>query len=336
MSDEPERAAARGDPATGVTAAEVDGSGLPVSPDVADPPVSPDTADPPVSADGGYATATAVPVERRGLDHGLRQTLAIAGTEYRLAIRNRWAVAMTVVFAAFALGLTTFSGAAVGPDGYGRTVASLAVLAVYLVPLVALAFGYDAIVGRAESGWLQALFALPVGRGRIAVGAAVGRVVVLASAIIVGFGIAGGFLLAEFGLAGFDVYAGFLLATVGLGAVFLALAVLLSTLAGEKAHALGLALLAWAWFVLVHDLLALGVIAATSLPDAAVSALLLANPTGIYRALVLGGLGAAGDAGYAGVIAEAGFGDGALLVALIVWIVVPIGLATLAIRRRNV
>ena len=286
--------------------------------------------------DGGYATATAVPIERGGRGHALRQVLVIAGTEYRLAVRNRWAVAITVVFAAFALGLTTFSGAPVGPDGYERTVASLAVLAVYLVPLVALAFGYDAIVGRAEMGWLQALFALPIGRGRIAVGAMLGRAVVLAAAIVVGFGIAGGFLLVEFGIAGFDAYVGFLLATIGLGLAFLAVSVLLSTLAREKAHALGLALLAWAWFVLVHDLLSLGLIAAVSLPDSVVTALLLANPAGVYRAIVLGGLGAGGDAGYAGILAEAGIADGALLAAFVAWIVLPICLATVAIRRRNI
>ena len=285
--------------------------------------------------DGGYATATGFAVEG-GRARGLRQAFVVAETEYRLAVRNRWAIAMTVVFAAFALGLTTFSGAEVSPEGYERTVASLAVLAVYLVPLVALAFGYDAIVGRADSGWLQTLFALPVSRGWIALGTTLGRAVVLASALVIGFGVAGGFLLREFGLAGFETYVGFLLATVGLGLVFLAIGVALSALATEKAHALGLALLAWAWFVLLHDLLALGVISAASLTDDAVSALLLTNPAGVYRAIVLGGLGAGGDAGYAGVLAEAGLSTTVLVGTFLGWLLVPVALSVLAIRRRAV
>ncbi|RQG91816.1 ABC transporter permease [Natrarchaeobius chitinivorans] len=289
-----------------------------------------------VQPDGGYATLTDADVGRAG-DSGTwyRQLLVVAETEYRLAIRSRWAIAMTGIFAAFALGLTTFSGSSVSPEGFERTVASLAVLAVYLVPLVALAFSYDAIVGREESGWLHTLFALPVERAWLVVGSALGRAVVLASATILGFGIAGGFLLREFGLAGFDAYVGFLLATAGLGLAFLAIGVLVSSLAREKTHALGISLLVWAWFVLVHDLLGLGLIAAFDLSDAAVSAMLLANPTGIFRALVLGSLGAAGDAGFATVLADSGLSSGLLVAALLAWIVLPTTLAALAIRRRR-
>ena len=286
------------------------------------------------AADGGYETATAaVPaVDRRD---GPRQALVVAETEYRLAVRGRWAVALVGLFAAFALGLTTFSGASVSPDGFERTVASLAVLAVYLVPLAALAFGYDAVVGREERGWLQALFALPMSRAGIVVGTFLGRGIVVAGATILGFGIAGAFLLAEFGLAGFDAYVGFLLAAVGLGLSFLAIAVLLSTIAREKTHALGLALLAWAWFVLVHDLLALGLIAAFALPDAVLSAFVLANPAAVFRTLVLGVLGAGGDAGFAAALAQAGLSSGVLVAALVVWIVVPTALAAVCIRRRR-
>lgn len=298
----------------------------------------------PPQTDGGYkpvptamAANTETPTVGNGTGSGqwYRQLLVVAETEYRLAVRGRWAIALTAIFAAFALGLTTFSGASVSPDGFKRTVASLAVLAVYLVPLIALAVSYDVVVGREESGWLQTLFSLPVDRAWIVVGAALGRAVVLASAAVIGFGVAGGFLLQEFGLAGFETYVAFLLATVGLAIVFLAIGVFVSTVASEKTHALGISLLVWAWFVLVHDLLGLGIIAAFDLSEAAVSAMLLANPTGIFRALVLGSLGASGDAGFAAVLAESGLSTGVLVGALVAWIAVPIALAALAIRRRR-
>ena len=289
--------------------------------------------------DGGYGAVatreTETGVDGLGSGRWYRQLLVVAETEYRLAVRGRWAIALTSIFAAFALGLTTFSGSSVSPEGFERTVASLAVLAVYLVPLVALAFSYDAVVGREESGWLHTLFALPVDRGLIVVGTSIGRAVVLSSAALIGFGVAGFFLLQEFGLAGFDAYAGFLLATIGLALVFLAVGVLVSTLAAEKTHALGISLLAWAWFVLVHDLIGLGMIAALDLSETAVSAMVLANPTGIFRALVLGSLGAAGDAGFAAVLAESGLSTSVLAAALAAWIVLPIALAAVAIRRRR-
>lgn len=287
-------------------------------------------------ADGGYGTVADAEFGRAS-ESGTwyRQLRVVAETEYRLAVRGRWAVALTAVFAAFALGLTTFSGSSVSPEGFERIVASLAALAVYLVPLVALAFGYDAVVGREESGWLQTLFALPVERAWIVVGTVLGRAVVLASATVIGFGVAGGFLLWEFGLTGFDAYVTFLLATVGLGLAFLGIGVLVSTLAREKTHALGIALLIWAWFVLVHDLLGLGLVAAFDLSETAVAAMLLANPTGIFRALVLGSLGAVGDAGFATILAESGLSMGLLLGALLAWIALPTALAALAIRRRR-
>ena len=167
-------------------------------------------------------------------------------------------------------------------------------------------------------------------------GTAVGRAVVFTSAVAIGFGIAGVLLLREFGLSGFDAYAGFLLATAGVGLAFISVGILVSTLVAEKTHALGLSLLAWAWFVLVHDLIGLGVIAALDLTDTAASALLLANPTGTFRALVLGSLGAAGDAGFAAILAESGLSTTILLAGLFLWISLPLSLAAVLIRYRRI
>jgi len=43
----------------------------------------------------------------------------------------------------------------------------------------------------------------------------------------------------------------------------------------------------WVWFVLVHDLIALGVVAAFELPDAVLSAFVFSNPVSTFRVLVL-------------------------------------------------
>ncbi len=284
--------------------------------------------------DGGVTTIVEAPVEQGRLAN-VADIRTIAGIEYRLAVRNRWALALTAVFAAFALGLITFSGASVGPDGFDRIVASLAVLAVYLVPLGALAFGYDAIVGAEDNGWLQALFALPIRRWRVAIGTYLGRAIALVAAIAIGFGIAGGMLIAEFGLAEWSTYTVFMLGAIALGLSFLAIALVLSSLAREKTHALGGALVVWAWFVLVHDLLALGVIAAFRLSDAAVAALVLSNPAGVFRILVLGMLGAGGDAGFATVMSAAGLSYPVLVAAMIAWIVIPLIVAGVLIQRRR-
>lgn len=287
-----------------------------------------------VRSDGGYLTGFEGFRESKDTTNG-QSFLPIARTEYRLAIRNRWAVALTIVFAAFSLGLVTFSGASIGPEGFNRVVASLAVLAVYLIPLGALAFGYDAIVGAHEDGWLAALFALPVDRWKILLATYLGRAVALTAAVVIGFGAAGAILLREFGLQGLDAFTVFLFGSVGLALAFLGIAVLLSTIAREKTHALGAALVVWMWFVLIHDLLSLGVAAAVQLPDWSVAAMILSNPAGIYRVIVLGELGATGDAGFASIMATAGLEPVVLLFGLLLWITVPLIIAGLIIQRRR-
>ncbi len=265
----------------------------------------------------------------------LQRVLHIAGMEYRLAVRGRWALGLTTVFALFGVGLATFSGADVAPAGYERTVASLAALAVYLVPLAALAFGFDTIVGREESGWLHALFALPLARSRVVLGLFLGRVVVFAGATIIGFGIAGGLLLREFGFAGWPTFVWFVLAAVGAGVAFLSIAVLVSTVTSEKTHALGVVLAAWAWFVLIYDLLALGIIAAFRLPESAITALVLGNPAGIFRVLVLDMLETGGSGGYAAAFATTGIAPSVLVLGLTAWIVIPLAIAVRLVRRRS-
>ena len=297
------------------------------------------------AADGGHvdrpvdsmaSTGTPTPsVSTDGTRDALRHVFAVAATEYRLAVRGRWALALVGLFTVFGAMIVTFSGSAVGPDGMERVVASLTSLAAYLVPLAALAFGYDAIVGREAEGWLSVVFSLPVGRGEVVAGSYLGRLVVLAGATVLGFGFTGFLLVREFGVAQWGAFLAFLAAAVAVGAVFLAIAVLLSTVAREKTHALGLALLAWVWFVLVHDLIALGVVAAFTLPDALLSALVLANPVSVFRVLVLSELGTAAGGGFTAALAGSGLSWPLLVGTLIAWCVVPVAAAMRLVRRRR-
>ena len=288
--------------------------------------------------EAGYEQRSATPHlgrESTTLD-ATERLAAVALNEYRLAVRSRWGVALTALFALLGGMLVTFSGSAVGPEGFERVVASLASLAVYLLPLAALALGYDAVVGPEEYGWLDLLFSLPIARAHVVVGAFVGRGMVLTGATAVGFGLVGVPLVLEYGLDDWDAYVVFLFGAIAVGLAFLSLAVLVSTVTADKAHALGVALLVWAWFVLLHDLVAIGAIAAFDLSDAALSAMILANPVDIFRVLVLAQLDVGGQAGFAAVLARTNLSTGVLAGALLAWIVVPAILASLLIRRRNV
>ena len=265
----------------------------------------------------------------------LRHVFVVAVTEYRLAVRSRWALALTGLFVIFGAMILTFSGSAVGPAGAERVVASLTSLAAYLVPLAALALGYDAIVGREDEGWLAVVFSLPVRRSEVVAGTYLGRLAVLAGATLLGFGFSGALIAREFGIGESTAFLGFLGGAVGVGAAFLGVATLLSTVAREKTHALGASLLVWVWFVLVHDLIALGVVAAVELPDAALSALVLSNPVSAFRVLVLSGLGTTAGGGFTAVLAGSGLSTVSLSLALVAWCVVPVAVAAVLVRRRR-
>ena len=293
---------------------------------------------PEVDAADSESAATAAAAETStndGVRGALRHVFVVAVTEYRLAVRSRWALALTALFVVFGGVMLTFSGSAVGPAGAERVVASLTSLAAYLVPLAALALGYDAIVGREEEGWLAVVFSLPVRRSEVVAGTYLGRLAVLAGATVLGFGFSGALIVREFGAGSLSAFLGFLGGTVGVGAAFLAVALLLSTVAREKTHSLGAALLVWVWFVLVHDLLALGIVAATELPDAALSALVLSNPVSAFRVFVLSGLGTTAGGGFTAVLAGSGLSTVALAASLVAWTVVPVAVAARLVRRRR-
>lgn len=288
------------------------------------------------SPDGGYARDIGLGEVSKTSRPRLRQIGTVAATEYRLAVRSKWAFALTGLFVLFGVMLATFSGSAVGPEGMERVVASLTSLAVYLVPLAALALGYDAIVGRDEQGWLAAVFSLPVTRERVVLGTFLGRAVVLAGAIVIGFGVVGFLLLREYGVAYWGTFLVFLAASVAVGIVFLSIGVLVSTAAREKTHALGIVLLCWLWFVLIHDLIALGIVAAFSLPETILTASILTNPSGVFRVVVLNHLGTTAGSGIDAAVASTALSTGLLVAALVAWTVVPLVAAAVLVRRRRV
>ena len=74
----------------------------------------------------------------------------IATKEFHDRMRNRWVLAVALVFTVFSLVIAYFGGAQQGTVGFRSiefTIASLVSLVIYLIPLIALLLGFDAIVG---------------------------------------------------------------------------------------------------------------------------------------------------------------------------------------------
>lgn len=263
---------------------------------------------------------------------GTRAVIRIAIREYRITVRSRWAAGLTILFGIFSVAVVGFGTSEVGPNRYAAVVASLVELGVYLVPLVALTVGYDTVVGAREAGSLNMLFTLPVSQSQVLVGKYLGRIAVLGGAMGIGLGGGGLAVVGIGGIGGLGQYGLFVIVSVATAAVFLGVSVLLSTVARQKTQALGATLIAWLWFVLLHDLVAIGLIAGTELPDAALTVMALTNPVDVYRLLVLSHLETT-TGGFAAILTSASLSTPMLIVALIGWLLAPMVVATVGIRQ---
>jgi Cu-processing system permease protein len=269
----------------------------------------------------------------------------IARKEFSDGLRNRWIVAIGLLFALLAVGIAWFGAAASGQLGFTNvpaTIASLASLSTFLIPLIALLLAYDAIIGEEEDGTLSLLLTYPLGRGQILLGKFLGHGMILALATLAGFGataLAIAVLVEDVDLAMmFLAFGRFILSSILLGWVFLAMAYVLSGRAREKSTAAGLALGVWFFFVLVFDLamLALLVLSEGRLSPDLLPWLLLLNPADVYRLINLAGLEASGN--MAGVLAlgvDLPMSTAALWAILCGWVAGALGTAHLIFLGRQ-
>jgi Cu-processing system permease protein len=219
-----------------------------------------------------------------------RQVGTLAMKEFRDRIRNRWVLAVAAVFTVFSLAIAWFGGAqqgAVGLQSAEATIASLVSLVIYLIPLIALLLGFDAVVGERERGSLDLLLALPITRGELLLGKYLGLAAALTLSTLAGFAAVAVLMAGQLGANGLYHYLGFMLSSVLLGLAFLSLAVLMSVLARDRTRASGLAIALWFGFVLVFDLLLLGALVASGgrVGGDVFAYLLLLNPADVFRIL---------------------------------------------------
>lgn len=275
----------------------------------------------------------------------MHESLVVAGKEFRDGLRNRWVIAITLVFALLAIALAWFGAAVSGEVGFSRvstTIASLASLAVFLIPLIALMLAYDSIVGEEENGTLLLLMTYPLSRTGLLAGKFMGHAAIMGLSTLLGFGIAGFVIVAFDSEATLSALAGpfclFILSAVLLGWCFLALAYLISAAAGEKARAAGMALFVWFLFVLIYDLTLLGVLVATEgqVNEGLFQVLLMINPTDIFRLINLTGFEQVAEASGMLAIATSGDYPVSVLIALLgLWVIGPLAIAAGVFRRRR-
>jgi Cu-processing system permease protein len=269
----------------------------------------------------------------------IAQITTIASKEFWDRIRNRWVLAVALVFTAFALVIAYFGAAQQGSVGFHSidvTIASLVSLVIYLIPLIALILGFDAIVGERERGSLDLLLSMPITRLELLLGKYFGLAAALSFSTVAGFGLVAIVLSAQLDFNALLHYFGFMLSSVLLGCAFLSLAVMLSVFATDRTRASGLAIAMWFFFVLVFDLLLLGALVATGgqWGGEIFPYLLLANPADVFRILNIFSLNEVRTLyGLTTVFPPALASPWLLSLVMLAWIAAPLGIATWRFRK---
>jgi len=259
--------------------------------------------------------------------------LTVANKEFHDGLRNRWVMSISLIFALLATGLAYFGAAASGQAGFtnlSTTLVSLASLAVFVIPLIALMLAYDGVVGEDESGTLLLLMTYPLSRWQLVLGKMMGHWMIMAFSTIIGFGLSaiimGSFSENTTWNELLMPYAFFITFAILLGWIFIAIATMISASVIEKSKAAGLALIVWFIFIFMFDLSLLGLLVGT---EGNVNAelfpyLLLLNPTDVFRLIIISFFAEQQLTGLMAVAQHAQFSMFSLIFSMLVWFIAPV------------
>lgn len=289
-------------------------------------------------------TGTAVQDGDTGTEHsrpttpGSRRLFkTIVGRELRTIVRTRMFFVLGIAFAAVLLGIA-WVGKSV-EAGYVPTVVDLLTPLELLVPVVAIAFGYRAILGDEQRGELDVLETYPVSNREIVLGVYAGRAIGLLTTVIVPL-VAVAAMVVLFEDDGLSIYAThsgadspilfgrFIILTLLFALTILAVAIAISAVVSGTRSALALSVVALVGLVIGLDLLLVYGFSIGLIGDSALIQSLAISPLSAYRGLVFESV----------VVVAAGTGPAvaspiASIVGLVVWLVAALGIATWAIGR---
>jgi len=267
-------------------------------------------------------------MNRRAVD----RLFAVAGRELTTVARTRAFLALAGGFAAI-VGALAWTGA---PVGYVPLVLDLLTPVEVLVPALALAVGYRAILGDRERGELDVLRTYPVSRPTYVLGVYLGRASALVvavvgpllavAALVPLFGGVGTTVIASHGAADSPVlYVRFVVLTAAFALVLAAAATAISATAGTTRAGLAVAVAVGLALVVGFDAGLVAGLAGGVLPEDALGVALALSPNGAFRGLVLATVAGGAESNGPGT-------PSAVRVAgLLAWLAGSLALATLSV-----
>lgn len=263
--------------------------------------------------------------------------LTLALRELSDRLRNRWVWTVSLLLLASALAIAFFGSTPVGVAGArsgGAALASLMNLCVYLVPLLALVLGSSAIIEEKRRHTLDLALTYPLYPSEYFYGSFLGYLLALCTALVVSFVPIAWVLRSTVGIDLAEL-ALLLYVALLLGAAFLALSFLVSILSREHGRSVASAVLVWIVAVFLFDLVLVGVLVLypEEIPARLFGAVMLLNPTDVFRLICFQWVGSAAEPLGLATVAP-GLPAPLLVAVLLAWTVGPLVLSQLLFQRR--
>lgn len=266
--------------------------------------------------------------------------LSVAKKEFHSGVRNKVILFLTLLMGFMALVIIYFGSAArgqVGIDTSGATLVSLVSLSTYIIPIISLILGHDLIVGEVEGKTLGLILTLPVSRFEIYIGKFLGQSLSIITVITLGLGMIIPFMLYAGGFSILKDLIVFILSANLLGLSFLSIAQLCSTITNERVKSIGLSLFFWFFFVLIFDLILVGLLVSTKghFDGKLFSFLLFLNPTDIFRIVNLFDIEKAKGSFGLITLAKGNYYLVSAYIGYIAWIVIPLSVGHLVFKKKS-
>ena len=275
----------------------------------------------------------------------LRPVYVIAKKEFADNARSKWVISLIAIFLVLAIASSFVAG--LGRIGeMNATVGWLITISSMLVPIISIMLGYATISGEAESGALSVVLACPIRRIEVLLGKLVGLGSVICLSIFVGFGISGVLIAASTGQAEWSSYIGFILLTMLLGMLYLSVSICISSVLKRRVTSLGAGVVVFFWGA-ICGFIWMGLYAGTGgdvmaflqgdtsgVPDWFWVEVFLSPQDGSGTAAML----AFGETELMGIIVSlpSWVNLGTLVLAHLIWTLVPIAIACWRFQKRDV
>jgi len=272
----------------------------------------------------------------------LQKIQTIASKELRDALKNRWFILFTLAFAGLSLALSALSqpsGTQLELASYSKTAASLINLVLLFIPLIGLTLGTSGLASDRETGALAYLLAQPVNHAEVLLGKYIGMAVALIASLILGFGVSGLALSMQGQSGDFAGYLFTVMLACLLALAMLSVGFLLAVIIKKTSTALTGGLFTWLLLVFVGDLGIMGAAIVTEMPIQTIFWLSSINPLQMFKMASILNIQANLEVlGPVGMYATEQYGAALLpflLLGLLLWIVIPMGIALSIFSQRN-